>query len=53
MRIAEDNIKMDFQEMGWGLYWINLAEDREKWRARVNAVMNFRVSESARNFFAS
>jgi hypothetical protein len=40
----EDNIKMDLQEMGyWGLDWIELVQDRDRWRARVNAVMNLRI----------
>jgi hypothetical protein len=39
-----DNIKMDLREIGWnGGDWINLAQDRDKWRALVRAVMNFRV----------
>jgi hypothetical protein len=39
-----DNIKMDFEEVGWGcLKWIGLAQDRDKWRAVANAVMNLRV----------
>jgi hypothetical protein len=41
----EDNIKMHLREVGWwGMDWINLAQDRDRWRALVNAVMNLRVS---------
>jgi hypothetical protein len=39
-----DNIKMDLLEIGWdGVHWIGLTQDRNKWRAFVNAVMNLWV----------
>jgi hypothetical protein len=39
-----NNIKMNLREIGWcGMDWINLAEDRDKWMAFVNAVMKLRV----------
>jgi hypothetical protein len=38
------NIKMDLRERGWdGIDWIELAQDRDQWRALVNTVMNLRV----------
>jgi hypothetical protein len=40
----EDNIKMDLREMGWGgMDWIDVAQDRDRWRALVNTVMNLWV----------
>jgi hypothetical protein len=39
-----DNIKMDFRKIGFdGMGWIDLAQDREQWRAFVNMIMNLRV----------
>jgi hypothetical protein len=39
-----DNIKIDLRKIGWdGMDWIELAEDRDQWRALVKAVMNLRV----------
>jgi hypothetical protein len=39
-----DNIKLDLRETGWdGVYLINMAQDRDQWRALVNTVLNLRV----------
>jgi hypothetical protein len=39
-----DNIKINLLEIGWGgVDWIGLAQDRDRWRALVNAVMNLQV----------
>jgi hypothetical protein len=40
----EDNIRRDLRVIGWeGVDWIHLAQDRDKWRAVVNTVMNLRI----------
>ena len=39
----EDNIKMDLREVGGGGDWMELAQDRDRWWALVNTVMNLRV----------
>jgi len=44
MRRRVDNIRMDLQEVGCGYVdWIGLAQDRDRWRKLVSAVMNLRV----------
>jgi hypothetical protein len=43
-RHSWEDIKMDLLEVGWdSMDWIELAKDRDRWRALVNAVMNLRV----------
>ena len=44
MQRWKGNIKMELQEVGWGgMDWIDLAQDRDRWRALVNAVMNLQI----------
>jgi hypothetical protein len=49
-----DNIKMDLREIEWdGMDWIDPAEDRDQWRALVNAVMNLQVPSNSGKFLSS
>jgi hypothetical protein len=49
-----DNIRMDLQEVGCGyMDWIGLAQDRDRWRTLVSAVMNLQVPGNAGNFLTS
>ena len=43
IRRWDENIKMELQEVGEGGDWMELAQDRDRWRALVNMVMNFRL----------
>jgi hypothetical protein len=39
-----DTVEMDLRETGWdGVVWIDMAQDRDHWRALVNTVLNFRI----------
>jgi hypothetical protein len=48
------NIEIDLRDIGWdGMDWIDLAEDRDQWRALVNTVMNLQVPYNAWKFLSS
>ena len=50
---GSDNIKVLIQKVGCGGILIELAQDRDRWRALVNAVMNIRFPQNAGNFLTS
>jgi hypothetical protein len=53
-RSWKDNMKMDLREIGFGdVYWLYWAQDRDRWRALVNTVMNLRVPQNEGNFLTS
>ena len=53
-RGCEDDIKMHLQEVEWGrMDYSDMAQDRERWRAVVNAAMNLRIPYNAENFLTN
>jgi hypothetical protein len=52
-RMWADNINIYLREKGWdGMDWIDLAQDRNQWRALVNTVMNLRVPQNGGKFLS-
>jgi hypothetical protein len=50
----ENNIKIDLRGIGWScMNWTDLAQERDRWRALVNAVMNLRVPLNVGKFLSS
>jgi hypothetical protein len=48
-----DNIKIALRAIGWnGVDWVNLAQDRDQWRALLNTVMNLRVPQNVGKFLS-
>ena len=43
-------LKFNVQEVGWGMGWMEMAQDRDRWRALAKAVLNLRVPRNAGNF---
>jgi hypothetical protein len=49
-----NNIEIVLREIGWdGMDWIDLAQDRDRWKAPVNTVMNLRIPENGGKFLSS
>ena len=49
----DGNIKINLRKMGWGMDWIDMAQDRDRCRALVNAVMNLWVPFNARSLLGN
>ena len=49
----DDNIKMDLHEIGGGMDWVDLVQDKDRLRAIVNVVANIRVPKNEGNFLTS
>jgi len=49
----DGNKKMDFRKLDGDMVWIDLAQDRDRWWALVNAVMKLQFPQNARNFLTS